>query len=248
LLVARGFAVLKYPIPTLSDLREGEREGPRVVQRLDAAVQALDVAGLIDPSRVGLTGFSRAGYQAFYAVTHPRRTRLAAAIAADFFSATYSEYLLAGATGAGGANEFERVTSDAPFWLNREQWLAEEPSFNAHRVLTPLLYTQNGNGEVEHGERLRDIGALVLNRRPVEYLRFPLGGHNLQRPRERLAMLEATVDWMAFWILHEEDPDPGKADQYLRWRQMRDEWRVQQAWEAAGNPVGSTPAADFRLN
>jgi len=39
------------------------------VRKLDAAVQSLANSGIVDPSRVGLIGFSRAGYMTYYAVT-----------------------------------------------------------------------------------------------------------------------------------------------------------------------------------
>jgi len=29
------------------------------------------------------------------------------------------------------------------------------------------------------------------------------------------------VDWMKFWLKGEEDSDPAKAEQYNRWRELR---------------------------
>jgi len=29
------------------------------------------------------------------------------------------------------------------------------------------------------------------------------------------------VDWFCFWLKGEEDPDPAKAEQYKRWRELR---------------------------
>jgi hypothetical protein len=29
------------------------------------------------------------------------------------------------------------------------------------------------------------------------------------------------VDWFCFWLKGEEDPDPDKAEQYKRWRELR---------------------------
>jgi len=29
------------------------------------------------------------------------------------------------------------------------------------------------------------------------------------------------VDWLRFWLQRYEDPDPAKADQYKRWRGLR---------------------------
>jgi hypothetical protein len=30
------------------------------------------------------------------------------------------------------------------------------------------------------------------------------------------------VDWFDFWLNSHEDPDPSKAEQYSRWRKLRD--------------------------
>jgi hypothetical protein len=32
---------------------------------------------------------------------------------------------------------------------------------------------------------------------------------------------QGNVDWFCFWIKGEEDPDPAKAEQYARWRELR---------------------------
>jgi hypothetical protein len=29
------------------------------------------------------------------------------------------------------------------------------------------------------------------------------------------------VDWYCFWLKGEEDPDPAKAEQYKRWRELK---------------------------
>ena len=41
------------------------------------------------------------------------------------------------------------------------------------------------------------------------------------KPLERLASEQGDVDWFRFWLKGEEDPDPTKAEQYARWRELR---------------------------
>jgi len=36
-----------------------------------------------------------------------------------------------------------------------------------------------------------------------------------------MASQGGSVDWFRFWLKDEEDPDPAKADQYRRWRDLR---------------------------
>jgi hypothetical protein len=38
----------------------------------------------------------------------------------------------------------------------------------------------------------------------------------------RLASQGGSVDWFRFWLKGEEDPDPAKAEQYKRWRGLRE--------------------------
>ena len=58
--------------------------------------------------------------------------------------------------------------------------------------------------------------------KPVEWIYIPDGLHPLQKPLERIASQEGNVDWFRFWLKGEEDSDPGKADQYRYWRELRD--------------------------
>lgn len=57
--------------------------------------------------------------------------------------------------------------------------------------------------------------------RPVDLIYLPDGTHILVKPWERLTSQQGNVDWFRFWLKGEEDPDPTKADQYTRWRDLR---------------------------
>ena len=47
------------------------------------------------------------------------------------------------------------------------------------------------------------------------------GLHVLEKPRERLVASGGNLDWFCFWLKGEEAPDPAKAEQYKRWRELR---------------------------
>ena len=67
-----------------------------------------------------------------------------------------------------------------------------------------------------------DVYAILRrHRRPVEYLSFPDAVHVPFKPWERQTSQEGAVDWYDFWLNREEDPDPAKAKQYRRWRELR---------------------------
>lgn len=232
-LAARGIAVLQinYVVATKA---HPVHEGQMFVNRIDAAVDALTKVGIVDPARVGVTGFSHAGYEVLYAITHPGRVRLAAAMGSDSFTGSYGAYLDMSSTvfgRAGAAEYFELPAGVGPFWSHKQRWLETETSFNVDRVVTPYMVTSHmGRArEIEPDSAPRQddpyvvgiVGAFLLNDKPLEYLYFGYAGHVLIAPRARMASLSAMVDWMSFWLQGYEDPAPEKVQQYARWRPMR---------------------------
>jgi len=65
------------------------------------------------------------------------------------------------------------------------------------------------------------FAALRELRKPVEMVMLKDGEHDLVKPWERMVSQQGNVDWFCFWLKSEEDPDPAKADQYARWRELR---------------------------
>jgi hypothetical protein len=45
--------------------------------------------------------------------------------------------------------------------------------------------------------------------------------HVFERPLNRYNSMTRHFDWFNFWLLGKEDPDPAKAEQYARWRELR---------------------------
>lgn len=245
-LVAHGIAVLNVDIPAVG-APPHELGTPREVtefsERVTSAAQALAERGLIDLARVGLIGFSRAGFNTYYVITHPGQNPPAAAVIDDGFSGTYNTYLDAEATSTLGRVAWEPLYG-GDFWHHKAAWLEREASFNIDHVQTPTLFTIHSRDSLPHAAAT--IGAFQLNDRPLEYLLYPMAHHQLHLPRQRLASYEATVDWMSFWLQGYEDPSPQKVDQYKRWRVTKANWEKQKAWEAAGHPSGSPPDAGWQ--
>src|SRR6266850_542262 len=50
---------------------------------------------------------------------------------------------------------------------------------------------------------------------------FDTDEHILTNPAVRMASQGGSVDWFRFWLQDYEDPDPAKAEQYVRWRELR---------------------------
>jgi len=71
--------------------------------------------------------------------------------------------------------------------------------------------------------------ALRYLKKPVDLIMLQAGAHVMTNPTQRLASETINVDWFRFWLKGEEDPDPAKAEQYARWRELR---RLQQEGDA----------------
>jgi hypothetical protein len=64
--------------------------------------------------------------------------------------------------------------------------------------------------------------ALREQEKPVDLQYIPTGEHNFMMPLHQLAHQEAVVDWFDLWLNTHEDASPGKAEQYERWRRLRE--------------------------
>lgn len=247
-LVSRGMAVLQLDIPTLDrpEVSGTPLEGKAFVDRIDSAIEALSGKYHLDPTRVGLVGFSRGAFLTFYAVTHPGRIRLAAAVIADGFTGGFGEYVTTKALRERDTIVTQTLqgVNGGAFWSRKEAWLEHAPSFNIDRVQTPSLFAFNNKQSL--WQALEIVGAFRLNNRPLELICFPEGEHQLQRPRERFASMDATVDWMSFWLLGEQHSGSGKADRYERWQGMRAQQKaVLAALKAQGQKVAPLPELRF---
>lgn len=241
-LVSEGMAVLQVDIPSTDQDRKWAggvtgtiEEGKAFVARIDSAVAALAARGLVDERKVGLVGFSRAGFLTYYAITHMQETELAAAVVADGWSASYGEYVIDAAIshpGGGGNIEYDEYYGGG-FWANKSSWVEHAPGFNIDKIRTPVLFTTGGT--FNNILMLETLGGLRITRRPYEYLSFPTGNHQLQLPRERAASMESTVDWMSFWLQDKERLGADKLDQYERWRSIKSRWEASRSRGAAGS-------------
>jgi hypothetical protein len=128
----------------------------------------------------------------------------------------YLQYIL---TDKGYAPTYIKAIGSAPVGDGLKQWLERSPGFNMDKVQTPLLAVAVSKfGILEEWE---PYSALWHMGKPVDLLLLKEGTHPFTNPGQRLVSQGSTVDWMRFWLLGEEDPDPAKHDQYVRWRHLR---------------------------
>jgi hypothetical protein len=217
-LANRGFVVLQVGIGGGKNAEEDYKsigtpeEMDREVASYEGAIDYLDHDGLISQDKVGIIGFSRTCLHVKYALTHSQYG-FAAAIVADGFDGGYFQYILWGDPDDYG------IYGTAPFGKGLDVWIKNSPSFSMDKVHAPLWIQAIGRssllGQWEWFSGLSKLG------RPVDMIYLPNGVHELVKPWERLASQRGTVDWFCFWLKGEEDPDPAKAEQYKRWRELR---------------------------
>jgi hypothetical protein len=217
-IAAKGIFVLQIGA---ADDTEQEREavntpyeGLREMAAYEGAIEDLNQKGWIDPTRVGIIGFSRTVYHVGYALTHSKY-RFRAATFADGMDGGYFQYVLAPYL----SPDSYLVNGGRPLRQNLPSWIANAPGFNTERVETPLrIEAYGGFGYLSAWEWYR---RLAEEKKPVELIFLPDAQHLLVKPWERLASQGGSVDWFAFWLKDEEDHDQGKRSQYERWRKLR---------------------------
>jgi dipeptidyl aminopeptidase/acylaminoacyl peptidase len=215
-LAAAGMVVLQVeerpPCPVTTP-----GEGPCVVSGYEAAANQLVSEGLVDASRIGIIGFSRTCFYVLETLT-TSSLRLKAASITDGFIVSYLQFMMAD-HGDGVRVEANSMIGAPPFGDGLEQWLKRSPGFNLDKVNTPLLVVGEGPLSVLH--MWEPYAGLRYLHKPVDLIMLNTDEHVLSNPAVRLASQGGSVDWFRFWLKDEEDPDPAKAEQYARWRELR---------------------------
>jgi dipeptidyl aminopeptidase/acylaminoacyl peptidase len=184
-----------------------------------SAVDHLASQGLVDPTRVGLIGFSWTCWYVEHALIKAPG-RFAAATIADGPDNSYMQYRMIGVGNPVEQETFERINGGKPIGEGLHSWIAHAPSFHLDKVETPLRI-----------EAIRPVSLLAeweiysslwQQNKPVDLIYFPDGQHIFQKPLDRLTSQQGNVDWFRFWLQGYKNPHPKDPNQYKRWEQMGD--------------------------
>jgi len=194
-------------------------------------VEQLSKEGVIDPGRVGVNGHSYGTEIAMYAYWKSSIFRTVSATTGSW------EPMLYPMVGLGFAELLrDRGFPDPKDDTGYEQWKRISAGLNARSTLPPLLW-QSPDSErqmcAEAWLRLRQAGA------QVEWIEYPDEDHVKHNPADMWWVEQRNLDWFRFWLKDEEDPDLAKAEQYLRWREMRklQEENEKKAAEEKNKPI-----------
>ncbi len=227
LMAANGLAVLSLQRPSHVAMQgratswdEFNRIGQKdwadrrsILSALDLAVDAAIATGSVDGHRIGITGMSDGGTTVQFALVNDPRFA-AAAVSSCCYEPSAITSLAGPAIGKWfGDMGYPRLTDAAD-----EIWRPISIVKNADRINTPLLMQLN---EHEYLNALEARTALIEKHKPVELYVYPDEYHVKWQPQHRMATYVRSVDWFGFWLQGREDPDPGKASQYERWRHLK---------------------------
>jgi len=216
---AHGFAVLSFDIGPIRSRRPGDfhdhlLEWSSPITSMEMAIHELSKMGIIDPAKVGITGFSHGAEILEYGISHTNLFH--AAVESGPGARDPYFYYMAG-------REWHEIFSDWglggwPEGKSRKRWVELAPSLNASRIETPLL---TNAADSEYIIALSLSTSLEQLGKPVELFIYPNELHEKYQPRHRLEIYERNLDWFRFWLKSEEDPNPAKSAQYVRWRKLR---------------------------
>ena len=206
-------------------------EGPCAVSRYQSAANQLISEGLVDPQRIGITGFSRTCFYVMETLT-TGSLHLKAASVTDGPMEDYWQFISYVDL---FPSLFNSTIGAPPFGAGLQQWLKRSPTFNLDKVTTPLLVV--GEGVPRFLLMWPPYAGLRYLQKPVDFVILNTHEHVLTNPAVRMASQGGAVDWFRFWLQDYEDPDRAKVEQYKRWRALR---RLQQESENKLAPHASS--------
>lgn len=238
-LAAHGFVVLNTNFPRAaldSQARLGPNFGkhvysaelgfPHLSMYMESTVRALDVAisrGFIDEHRVGIGGVSHGTFVPLYMVQ--KHDRLAAVSISSGGSWGQHEYYLATAKGKQAAVAGYSGLMVKPVGAGLDYWKQIDLAENVETIEAPIL--MNVPATETYG-LLRLINHMAEAGKPYDAYVFPRETHLKWQPAHLSVIMHRNVDWFRFWLQSYEDPEPAKADQYVRWRKLREQARATQ--------------------
>jgi dipeptidyl aminopeptidase/acylaminoacyl peptidase len=200
---------------TQLDQCTGKQEGPCGISILESGASQLVKDGLVDSKKIGAIGFSRTVFQIMEQLTMGS-LHLEAASITDGVMFDYFQYMQMPERMSREANA---TIGAAPFGNGLQQWIRRSPGFNLDKVTTPLLINAEGRDDLLF--MWEPYASLRYLKKPVDLILLNTDEHVLTNPAVRMASQGGSVDWFRFWLQGYEDPDPAKAEQYKRWRELR---------------------------
>jgi dipeptidyl aminopeptidase/acylaminoacyl peptidase len=223
---ASGIVVLhtSYPVPNPSTLTNAdltrllysrERGFPYHTTMLKSTLRALDllsIRGFVDDRRVGIGGLSQGSGNPLYMLI--KEDRIAAASVAGGYYEPDAYYLFT----PYGRSGTDKWAPPPPLGEGLQWWYPIDVAQHVDKIKAPILFNIPDQEVFANTTLLRH---LEDGHKPFDAYVYPGEYHEKWQPAHRQAIYRRNLDWFRFWLQDYEDPDPAKADQYKRWRDLR---------------------------
>jgi hypothetical protein len=226
-LASAGMFVLQVSEDCPGVLDVTPEEAPCAASAYESAARQLVADGLVDEESVGIAGFSRSCMYVMEALTSGS-FHFKAALVIDGIMLDYLEYIVWPAM----AGESDKMIGARPFGEGLQQWFKRSQGFKFDRINAPLMVV--GEGAVSTLIMWHPYAVLHHLNKPVDLIMLNTDEHMITNPAMRLVAQGNTLDWFRFWLQGYEDPDPAKAEQYKRWRELK---KLQAKTERSHNSV-----------
>lgn len=222
---ASGIVVLRTAFPAytrsvgMTQLYSAELGYPHLSMLMESTLRALDVIakrGFIDERRVGIGGVSHGTFVPLYMMQ--KYDRIAAI---SISSPHWGPLQYYGNTGKAReamvpyeAKNGDSTRRGAGFW--------DDIDIAAHvdTIEAPILMHLAAH---ETYALIRLIRNLADAGKPYDAYVFPAETHIKWQAAHLHAITTRNLDWFRFWLQDYEDPNPAKAEQYQRWRKLREQ-------------------------
>jgi len=220
-----GILVLAMPLGADSAPAQSARQGQLAFHDgVRSAIDALVKEGRVDPSRVGIIGFSAYGQRVLNLLAFGDAPIRASTIA-DGDANTMFSLAVTYASADTMWGRKEAANEGLPFGDGLAAWVRNDPSLHTDCIRAALRIETYGPWVLNNW----DIYALLRRQyKPAEMVVIPDGTHSLSTPGDRMASLQGNVDWYAFWLADRTRRTPllaaettnSLATQYAHWQQM----------------------------
>lgn len=229
LFAARGMVVLSTSFPSLAGnvfkgpgtdllklIYSPELDFPHLSLYSESTLRALDsviARGFVDERRVGIGGVSAGALAPMFMVQ--RHDRLAAVSILSGIWSQLEYYLPTGhVRKSGGATVWAVKPEGAGMQLWRRLDLAE----NVQTIEAPILMNVPAH---EMPTLVRLVTHMSEAGKPYDAYVFSDEAHIKWQPAHIDVVVRRNLDWFDFWLQDRQDPDPAKAEQYARWRELK---------------------------
>jgi dipeptidyl aminopeptidase/acylaminoacyl peptidase len=210
-LMARMYSK-ELDFPHLTMLMESTRLG----------LEAATAKGFVDTARVGIGGVSHGTFVPLYLMQHHDRIAAISISSAHwgpheyYMTTASSDRATRQSRGAIGYEEWR----PKPVGEGREYWDRIDASEHVDQIEGPVLMNLSAGESYALLKLIRHLRDAQL---PYDAYIFDKETHLKWQPAHLRNVMTRNLDWFRFWLQDIEDPDPLKADQYSRWRQLREQ-------------------------